>query len=43
VVSLAGFEPATCGIVKALLYPLSYSETQAKDKFVAISCLKKFL
>jgi hypothetical protein len=43
VVSLAGFEPATCEVVNALLYPLSYSETQAKDRFEAISYLKKYL
>ena len=42
-VSLAGFEPAACDIVNALLYPLSYSETQAKDRFEAISYLKIYL
>ena len=31
-VPLAGFEPTTCNIVSAPLYPLSYSGTRLKNR-----------
>jgi hypothetical protein len=38
-----GFEPTTCDIVNALLYPLSYSETRAEDRFETDRNIEKYL
>ncbi len=42
-VSLVGFEPTTCEFVGMPLYPLSYSETRAEDRFETVRNFEKDL